>query len=207
MTVSGVPDKVLVEEDDIHFYGPGLELFACWGGSYPGSIGADYDNHLAPTTSALNVLDFLQLLTDTSAKNGGKSSSFATLLAAIKTAGLTDMLTTGGPYLVLAPRDEAFAALPKDKLNALLADPKALTDLLRGHIVEGYYPAYTLSRAPGVPHFDRTVTNMRGEQLTIQGDSEELMINGLMAGPSEGALVANGGRVMSVGKLLLPDAK
>jgi len=42
------------------------------------------------------------------------------LLAAIKTAGLTDMLVTGGPYLVLAPTDEAFAALPKETRDALL---------------------------------------------------------------------------------------
>jgi uncharacterized surface protein with fasciclin (FAS1) repeats len=207
-TVSGAPDKVLVKEADYtHFHGPGLELFACWGGSYPGRIGADYDNHLAPRTSALNTVEYLQLLTDTSAKNGGKSASFATLLAAVKTAGLTDMLINGGPYLVLAPRDEAFAALPKDKLNALLADPKALTDLLHGHIAEGYYPAGVLSSAPGVPGFDRTVTNMRGEQLTFQGGGDPLMINGTIAGFTEVLFVANGTRVMPIGKVLLPDAK
>jgi uncharacterized surface protein with fasciclin (FAS1) repeats len=154
-----------------------------------------------------NTVEYLQLLTDTSAKNGGKSPSFASFLAALKTAGLSELLTTGGPYLVLAPREEAFAALPKDKLDALLADPKALTDLLRGHIVEGYYPGGSLASAPGVPGFNRTVTNLRGEQLTLQGDNEGLMVNGQMTGITEPIFVANGTRVMAIGKLLLPDAK
>jgi transforming growth factor-beta-induced protein len=98
----------------------------------------------------LNAIDYLQAQTDASAKNGGRTNAYTTLLAAIKTAGLTDLLTTGGPYLLLAPTDEAFAALAKDKRDALLADPKALADLLRGHIIAGYYPYGTLVAAPGL---------------------------------------------------------
>jgi hypothetical protein len=51
------------------------------------------------------------------------------------------------------------------------------------------------------------VTNLRGEKLTLQGDNEGLIVNGQMTGTTETILVANGTRVMSIGKLLLPDAK
>jgi uncharacterized surface protein with fasciclin (FAS1) repeats len=50
------------------------------------------------------------------------------------------MLETGGPYVVFPPTDEAFADLPKNQLDALMADPKVLADVLRYHIVEGFYP-------------------------------------------------------------------
>jgi WD40 repeat protein len=95
--------------------------------------------------------------------------------------------------------------LPKDKLDALLADPKALADLLRGHIVEGYFPSGTMSSTPGVPGFNRTVRNLRGEQLTLTGDDEGLSVNGVMTGPTQPIFVANGTRIMPFGKLLLPE--
>jgi Fasciclin domain len=182
---------------------PGVDALDCYGGTYPGAQDA---NH-APSVSTLPIPDYLQLQSSFSAKYGGKTWAYTTFLAALKTAGLTDMLTTGGPYLLLAPRDEAFAALPKDKLDALLADPKALADLLRGHIVEGFFPRGTMSSAPGVIGYNRTVTNLRGEQLTLEGNDEGLSINGLMTGPTQGMFVANGTRIMSVGKLLLSTAK
>ena len=114
--------------------------------------------------------------------------------------------------------DDAFAALPTDKRDALLADPKALADLLLGHIVEGYYPYGSLSPASVIRGFNRTVTNMRGEQLKLSGDEHGLTINGELvevAGPNfatnftsgDAVLVANGVWVRGVSKVLLPDAK
>jgi transforming growth factor-beta-induced protein len=115
------------------------------------------------------------------------------------------MLTTGGPYLLFAPTDAAFAALPNDKRDALLADPKAFADLIRTHLVEGYFPYGTMG--PIHEGFNRTVTNMRGEQLKMAGDDSALLINGKLIGETSGTFVANGTRVMSVPKLLLPEAK
>ncbi len=48
------------------------------------------------------------------------------LLSAIKTAGMEDTFKGAGPITVFAPTDDAFKALPKDKLDALLKDPVAL---------------------------------------------------------------------------------
>jgi uncharacterized surface protein with fasciclin (FAS1) repeats len=196
--------RIFVGSDTIEnigavFNGRGSDQLDCFGGTYPGS----HDTHTTQSVSTLPLLDFLQLQSDFSSKNGGQTWAYTTFLTALKTAGLTDMLTTGGPYLLLAPRDEAFAMLPKDKLDALLADPKALADLLRGHIVEGYFPSGTMNSMPGFPGFNRMVTNLRGEQLTLTGDDEGLNVNGVATGPTQPIFVANGTRIMSIGKLLL----
>lgn len=42
------------------------------------------------------------------------------LVAAIQTAGLTEMLNREGVYTVFAPTDEAFQAMPPGELNKLL---------------------------------------------------------------------------------------
>jgi uncharacterized surface protein with fasciclin (FAS1) repeats len=210
---SGSADQV-VENNGAGVNLPGIDWLDCFGGVYPGEHGGS--SSLA--TSSLNTIDFLQAQSDASAKNGGQAPAYNTLLVALKTTGLTDQLTTGGPYLVFAPTDDAFAALPKDKRDALLADPKALTDVLLSHIVEGYYPYGSLSPAPGIGGFNRTVTNMRGEQLKLSGDGGRLTINGdpvapaavsfpINLTPGDPIMVANGVRVMAVSKLLLPAAQ
>ena len=51
------------------------------------------------------------------AKSAG---TFNTLIAAVEAAGLTDVLQGDGPFTVLAPTDEAFAALPKGTVESLL---------------------------------------------------------------------------------------
>jgi uncharacterized surface protein with fasciclin (FAS1) repeats len=151
----------------------------------------------------------LQAQSDESPKVGNPEWAYSTLLAALKTAGMTEQLITGGPYLVFAPTDDAFAALPKDKRHALMADPKALADMLRRYIVPGYYPYGSLSPAPVTSGFHRTVTNLRGEQLKLSGDEHDLRINDQpmgSLGPIDPLMVANGVRMITTSKLL-PAAK
>merc|ERR1712240_872606 len=62
---------------------------------------------------------------------------FSTLLAAVGAAGLANTLATGGPFTVFAPTNEAFAKVPPDTLNELLADKEALTKVLLRHVVPG----------------------------------------------------------------------
>merc|ERR1711872_308609 len=62
---------------------------------------------------------------------------FSTLLAAVGAADLAETLATGGPFTVFAPTNDAFAKVPKDALDALLADKDALTKVLLRHVVPG----------------------------------------------------------------------
>ena len=65
------------------------------------------------------------------------AGSFKTLVAAVQAAGLVDTLKGPGPFTVFAPTDEAFAKIPKAKLDALLKDKAALTKVLTYHVVAG----------------------------------------------------------------------
>ena len=62
---------------------------------------------------------------------------FSTLVTAIKAAGLVDVLSGTGPFTVFAPTNAAFAKIPKDKLDAVLADKAKLTSILKYHVVAG----------------------------------------------------------------------
>merc|ERR1719341_1834457 len=61
---------------------------------------------------------------------------FSTLLPVV-VADLAETLSTGGPFTVFAPTNDAFAKVPKDALDALLADKEALTKVLLRHVVPG----------------------------------------------------------------------
>ena len=66
------------------------------------------------------------------------AGNFTTLVAAVQAAGLVDALKGEGPFTVFAPSDEAFAKLPAETIEALLADPSGdLTQILLYHVVPG----------------------------------------------------------------------
>ena len=66
-----------------------------------------------------------------------EEAGFTTLVAAIKAAGLEEALSAEGPYTVFAPTDEAFAKLPAGTVEALLAQPEKLKQVLLYHVVAG----------------------------------------------------------------------
>lgn len=60
----------------------------------------------------------------------------STLVGAVTSAGLVDALNAPAPKTVFAPTNDAFAAIPPDQLNQILADPSGLlTDVLTYHVV------------------------------------------------------------------------
>lgn len=65
------------------------------------------------------------------------ADNFNTLVTAVQAAGLVETLKGDGPFTVFAPTDAAFAAIPEDDLEALLADKEQLTAVLTYHVVPG----------------------------------------------------------------------
>ncbi|MEQ9410685.1 MAG: fasciclin domain-containing protein [Fuerstiella sp.] len=84
-----------------------------------------------PTDNATEMSDIV----DTAVATEG----FATLVAAVKAAGLVDTLKGEGPFTVFAPTDAAFAALPEGTLDDLLKpeNKDKLTSILTYHVVSG----------------------------------------------------------------------
>ncbi len=68
-----------------------------------------------------------------------QAGDFTTLLAAVEAAGLDEALSGKGPLTVLAPTDEAFAALPRGTLQNLLKpeNKNQLATILKYHVVAG----------------------------------------------------------------------
>ncbi|MFT6773956.1 MAG: putative surface protein with fasciclin (FAS1) repeats [Paracoccaceae bacterium] len=70
-------------------------------------------------------------------ENAVNSKDHETLVAAVKAAGLVDVLSGDGPFTVFAPTDAAFAKLPDGAVANLLKpeNKAALTKVLTCHVV------------------------------------------------------------------------
>jgi uncharacterized surface protein with fasciclin (FAS1) repeats len=112
----------------------------------------DYQRY-ALRTSDLNTLDFLAGYITV------EGNDLNTFMELVQAAGLADLLSGADPVTVFAPTDAAFAALPPVTLDALRADPAALANLLRAHIVPGNFPAYKLGG-------DQTLTAAQGSTIS-----------------------------------------
>ncbi len=103
------------------------------------------------------------------------AGDFETLLAALDAAGLNEVLSDENEtFTVFAPPESAFAALGQGTVDALLADPEALSDVLLYHVIVGQaVDAETALSLAGT-----TVEMGNGDiaALTIRGG--ELFING-----------------------------
>jgi uncharacterized surface protein with fasciclin (FAS1) repeats len=65
------------------------------------------------------------------------AGQFKTLTSALEKAGLVESLKAHHLCTLFAPTDKAFAKVPKEKLDALLADNDKLRKLLKAHIIVG----------------------------------------------------------------------
>jgi uncharacterized surface protein with fasciclin (FAS1) repeats len=97
------------------------------------------------------------------------AGSFKTRATALEAAGLISTLKGAGPFTVFAPTDEAFAKVPKDKLDALLKDKAALTKVLTYHVVPGKVMAKDVKAGK--------VKTVQGSELTVKTDGG-VMVDG-----------------------------
>ena len=103
------------------------------------------------------------------------AGSFTTLVAAVQAAGLVETLSGEGPFTVLAPTDDAFAAaLMSLGLTAedLLADTDLLTSVLTYHVIPGEVLAATVVTLDG-----QSVATVNGAEVMISVDGDTVMIN------------------------------
>jgi len=123
------------------------------------------------------------------------AGSFETLITAVKAAGLVEALKGKGPLTVFAPTDEAFAALPKGTLEALLQDQDALRAILKYHVVPGRV------LAGDVVKLDEAET-LSGEKVRIEASSAGVKINDSQVIKTD--VLASNGVIHVIDKVLLP---
>jgi len=146
------------------------------------------------TEAAAATTENADLLTivDTAAASG----QFPTLVAAIQAAGLSDVLAGDGPFTVFAPSEEAFAALPAGALDALLADPTMLANVLKYHVVGGALKAADIVNG-------MNAATLEGKPLTFAINGG-VTVNGAHILTSD--VPARNGVIHVIDQVLLPPA-
>ena len=100
------------------------------------------------------------------------AEDFSTLVTAVKAADLVGALKGKGPFTVFAPTNEAFAKVPKEKLEALLKDKAALTAVLTYHVVPGKVMAADVVKLT-------VAETLQGKPITIKVDGDKVTVNGV----------------------------
>lgn len=121
------------------------------------------------------------------------AGDFKTLAAALQKAGLVETLKGQGPFTVFAPTDAAFAKVPKDQLDALLADKEKLAAVLTYHVVPGKVMAKDVRAG--------TVKSAQGSNLTLS-TAGGVKVDGANAVKAD--IVADNGVIHVIDSVVLP---
>ena len=123
------------------------------------------------------------------------SEAHTTLETAVIAAGLAGTLSGDGPFTVFAPTDAAFANVPAETLDAVLADPALLTAILTYHVVGS--TALSTDLMDGM-----AVTTLNGADVTVTINMDGVFINDAQVTVAD--LVADNGVVHVIDAVLLP---
>lgn len=142
-------------------------------------------------------------------ENAMNSADHTTLVAAVKAAGLVETLSGPGPFTVLAPTNEAFAALPAGTVENLLKpeNKDQLTKILTCHVI----PAKALStdivsmvEADGGEH---VVDTVGGCKLTLKAADGKVTVtdeNGTVANVTIADVIQSNGVIHVIDHVLTP---
>jgi uncharacterized surface protein with fasciclin (FAS1) repeats len=92
------------------------------------------------------------------------------LVAAVQAANLVESLNDQQDITVLAPADSAFAAVPADALNGLVADTAQLTAVLTHHVIQGRLAPEQLAGTHTTLNNDRVTIESSGGGFTVPAD-------------------------------------
>ena len=98
------------------------------------------------------------------------AGQFSTLVKAIQTAGLVEVLKGPGPFTVFAPTDQAFSELPAEELDALMKDPAKLKQLLLHHVVAGKLMGQEVAK-------QTSLKTLQGGELEVTLDDKDLLVD------------------------------
>ncbi len=125
------------------------------------------------------------------------AGSFGTLVAAVEAAGLVETLQSPGPFTVLAPTDDAFAALPEGLVDCLLLEENvdALTSILTYHVISGAVMSGDLT--------DGDVPTVQGENVTVELTDGVAFNNATVV---QADVTASNGVVHAIDAVLVPPS-
>jgi len=122
------------------------------------------------------------------------NKDFSTLVSLLKKADLVKALEGAGPFTVFAPTNEAFAAVPKSDLDALLANPEKLKAVLLYHVVSGDVTSDKIKAG--------MVKTLSGQDVDLSLKDGKVFVNNAEVVKAD--LKASNGVVHVVNQVLLP---
>ncbi len=148
--------------------------------------GGSYGSKMTSTTPAMKAD-----IVDTAVAAG----QFKTLAKALTEADLIATLKGPGPFTVFAPTDAAFAKIPADQLNALLADKAQLVKVLTYHVVPGTVMAKDVKSG--------AVKTVEGQALMIDVSSMGVKVNDAKVIKTD--IAASNGVIHVIDTVVLPN--
>ena len=123
------------------------------------------------------------------------AGDFSTLVTAVKAAALVETLKGEGPFTVFAPTDAAFAKVPTETLNALLADKAALANVLTYHVVAGKVMAADVVKLT-------SAVTVQGQSVSIAVKDGKVYVDGAQVVATD--LKASNGVIHVIDAVILP---
>jgi uncharacterized surface protein with fasciclin (FAS1) repeats len=143
--------------------------------------------------------------------NAVNSADHTTLVAAVKAAGLVDTLKGPGPFTVLAPVNDAFAALPAGTVDNLLKpeNKEQLVKVLTCHVIPAKALAADVSKMVTDGGGQAVIDTVGGCKLTAKADGGKVTFtdeNGNVATVTIADVIQSNGVIHVIDKVLLPKS-
>ena len=135
-------------------------------------------------------------------ENAVASKDFATLVAAVKAAGLVETLAGDGPFTVFAPTEAAFAKLPKGTVAELVKpeNKDKLVAILTYHVVPGKVMAKDVVKLDG-----KKAGTVQGGKVGVKVKDGTVMINKSKVVKAD--IACKNGVIHVIDTVLLPKSK
>ncbi|MCK7589003.1 fasciclin domain-containing protein [Subsaxibacter sp. CAU 1640] len=107
-----------------------------------------------------------------------KNEDLTTLVTALQSADLTNMLSEPGNYTVFAPSNHAFEKLPEKKREELMKpeNKQMLKEVLQYHVLPGKISPEQLADAIKNNKGSYKVKTVKGDELTLMMDGDQYVI-------------------------------
>ncbi len=147
---------------------------------------------------------------DTIVGVAASNENFTTLVAAVKAAGLVDVLNGNGPFTVFAPVNAAFDKLPKGTVNTLLKpeNKKTLTAILTYHVVAGKFNAKDVVAAIKANNGKFVIPTVQGGKLTASISEGNVILTDVKGNTSKVIITdvkASNGVVHAIDSVVMPQ--
>lgn len=151
------------------------------------------------SNGVIHVIDQVLLPFDSIPEVAAAAGTFETLLAAVTTAELAEVLGGPGPFTVFAPTDDAFDALPEGTVASLLEEENRdlLIEILSYHVVSGIVFSTQLETGP--------VTPLAGGDILVD-ISDGVVLNG-SSNVIAADILASNGVIHVIDSVLMPPAE